>query len=67
MAPGKPGAVFAERELSKEVYETRIKIHQSEYITERDFVTIRRMGMEIYLIVEKAQPKSWKKIYKRRR
>lgn len=54
MAPGKPGAIFAERELSKEVYETRIKIHQSEYITESDFVTIRRMGMEIYVIVEKA-------------
>ena len=33
-------------QLSSEVYEARIKIHRSEYITERDFVTIKRMGME---------------------
>lgn len=33
------------RQLSREVYEARIKIHRSEYITERDFVTIKRMGM----------------------
>ena len=33
-------------QLSPEVYEARIKIHRSEYITERDFVTINRMGME---------------------
>ena len=33
-------------QLSPEVYEARIKIHRSEYITERDFVTIKRMGME---------------------
>ena len=32
--------------LSPEVYEARIKIHRSEYITERDFVTIKSMGME---------------------
>ncbi len=38
------------RKLSKEVYEARIKIHRSEYITERDFVTIRRMGMEFVRI-----------------
>lgn len=34
------------RQLSREVYEARIQIHRSEYITERDFVTIRAMGME---------------------
>lgn len=33
-------------QLSKEVYEARIKIHRAEYITEGDFVRIRAMGME---------------------
>lgn len=33
-------------QLSQEAYEARIKIHRSEYITERDFVTIKSMGME---------------------
>ena len=33
-------------QLSKEIYEARIKIHRSEYISERDFVTIRSMGMD---------------------
>ena len=37
---------YMPRQLSKEVYEARIKIHRSEYITERDFVTIKAMGME---------------------
>lgn len=32
-------------QLSPEVYEARIKIHRSEYITERDFATIKRCGM----------------------
>lgn len=32
-------------QLSKEVYEARIQIHRSEYITERDFSTIRSWGM----------------------
>lgn len=36
---------YLPRQLSKEVYEARIKIHRSEYITERDFVTIKSMGM----------------------
>lgn len=31
-------------QLSPEVYEARIKIHRSEYITERDFATIKRIG-----------------------
>ncbi|MBE5978483.1 MAG: beta-glucosidase [Paenibacillaceae bacterium] len=34
------------RSLTKEVYEARILIHRSEYITERDFVTIRSWGMD---------------------
>lgn len=34
------------RQLSKEVYEARIKIHRSEYITERDFVTISSWGFD---------------------
>lgn len=37
---------YLPRQLSKEVYEARIRIHRSEYITERDFVTIKAMGME---------------------
>lgn len=32
-------------QLSKEVYEARIDIHRSEYITERDFATIRSLGL----------------------
>lgn len=33
-------------QLPKEVYEARIKIHRSEYITERDFTRIKAMGMD---------------------
>ena len=33
-------------QLSREVYEARIKIHRSEYITERDFTRIKSMGMD---------------------
>lgn len=32
-------------QLSPEVYEARIKVHRSEYISERDFACIKRMGM----------------------
>lgn len=32
-------------QLSREVYEARIRVHRSEYISERDFLSIRRMGM----------------------
>ncbi len=32
-------------QLSPEVYEARIKIHRSEYISERDFATIKRIGL----------------------
>lgn len=34
------------RSLTKEVYEARILIHRSEYITERDFVTIKSWGLD---------------------
>lgn len=37
---------YLPRQLSPEVYEARIKIHRSEYITERDFVTIKKMSLE---------------------
>lgn len=36
---------YLPRELSKQVYEARIRVHRSEYITERDFATIRSWGM----------------------
>lgn len=32
-------------QLPPEVYEARIKIHRSEYTTERDFASIKRMGL----------------------
>lgn len=37
-------------QLSKEVYEARIKIHRAEYISERDFVTIAAKGMNMVRI-----------------
>ena len=37
---------YLPRQLSKEVYEARIKIHRSEYITERDFTRIKSWGMD---------------------
>ncbi len=36
---------YLPRQLSKEVYEARIRVHRSEYITERDFVAVKAMGM----------------------
>lgn len=36
---------YLPQQLSKEVYEARIKIHRSEYITERDFSIIRSWGL----------------------
>ena len=32
-------------QLSRDSYEARIKVHRSEYISERDFATIARMGL----------------------
>lgn len=32
-------------QLDPEVYEARMKIHRSEYITERDFLTMKRIGL----------------------
>lgn len=37
---------YLPRQLSKEVYEARIKIHRAEYITERDFTRIKSMGID---------------------
>lgn len=51
MSPGLFEGTTAEDEyylptqLSREVYEARIKLHRQEYITERDFATIRSFGM----------------------
>lgn len=36
---------YLPRCLSPEVYEARIKVHRSEYISERDFATIKRIGL----------------------
>ncbi|MBR5731941.1 MAG: beta-glucosidase, partial [Lachnospiraceae bacterium] len=36
---------YLPRQLSPEVYEARIRQHRSEYISERDFATIRRIGI----------------------
>lgn len=33
------------RQLSPAMYETRVRIHRSEYITERDFACIARLGL----------------------
>ncbi|MBR1659931.1 MAG: cellulase family glycosylhydrolase [Oscillospiraceae bacterium] len=52
MSPGLFAGTDAEdeyylpRRLSPEVYEARMKIHRSEYVTERDFAAIRRMGLD---------------------
>lgn len=37
-------------QLSSEVYEARIKVHRSEYISERDFAVIKRVGMNVVRI-----------------
>ncbi len=34
------------RQLKPEIYEARIKIHRSEYISERDFITIKSWGLD---------------------
>ena len=36
---------YLPRRLAPEVYEARIKLHRSEFISERDFAAIKRMGM----------------------
>lgn len=33
-------------QLSPEVYQARIRVHRSEYISERDFIRIKAMGMD---------------------
>lgn len=37
---------YLPRKLPREVYEARIQMHRAEYISERDFVAIRSMGMD---------------------
>jgi hypothetical protein len=37
---------YLPKQLSPEVYESRIKVHRSEYISERDFASIKRMGLD---------------------
>ncbi len=41
---------YLPRQLDEKVYEARIKMHRAEYISERDFVTIKRMGMQVVRI-----------------
>ena len=36
---------YLPKQLPREVYEARIQIHRSEYITERDFATIKSWGL----------------------
>lgn len=36
---------YLPRQLSPEVYEARIKVHRSEYISERDFAMIQHIGL----------------------
>jgi len=36
---------YLPRRLSPEVYSARLSVHRQEYITERDFASIRRMGL----------------------
>ena len=58
---------YLPRQLSKEVYEARIKVHRAEYISERDFVAIKAMGMEAvripvpYFIFGDRLSGAWKK------
>ena len=37
---------YLPRQLSRDTYEARIKVHRSEYISERDFATIKRLGLD---------------------
>ena len=52
-------------QLSPEVYEAR-KIHRSEYITERDFATIKRIGLNTvgrsFRISEDAAMQDWEAV-----
>lgn len=41
---------YLPRQLSREAYEARIKVHRAEYISERDFVTIKAMGLNMVRI-----------------
>ena len=62
-------------QLPPEVYEARIKVHRSEYISERDFAVIKRVGMNMvripvpYFIFGRSSDasKSWIKLLTGRR
>lgn len=41
---------YLPRHLPKEIYEARIRLHRSEYITERDFAQIKAFGMNMVRI-----------------
>lgn len=41
---------YLPRQLPREIYEARIKVHRNEYITERDFAQIRSFGMNMVRI-----------------
>lgn len=41
---------YLPRQLSKEVYEARIKLHRNSYITERDFAEIKSFGLDMVRI-----------------
>lgn len=41
---------YLPRQLSREVYEARIQMHRSSYITERDFAEIKAFGMNMVRI-----------------
>lgn len=52
-------------QLDRSVYEARIKQHRSEYITERDFITMRAIGLNTvripvpYLVPRAKQQAEW--------
>ncbi len=37
---------YLPRKLPREVYEARIRMHRAEFISERDFVTVKAMGLD---------------------
>lgn len=41
---------YLPRQLPREIYEARIKVHRNEYITERDFAQIKSFGMNMVRI-----------------
>ena len=52
-------------QLSPEAYEARIKIHRSEYITERDFVTINGVCPDSGAILYLRRPETIYRLHRR--